>query len=428
MKGTRARTPLMGRHLLIAAGIVAGLLIASGIGGRPALAQEPIKIGFSMALTGGLAQAGRAALLAMEIWRDDVNRAGGLLGRPVELIFYDDQTKGSNVPAIYAKLLDVDDVDFIVSGYGTNLTAPAMPIVIEREMVFISLFATAVNEKFHYPYYFQIMPAGPDPAVNWSEGFFSVAAQQNPKPRTVALLSSDSEFAQNTVVGARVNVEKYGFEVVYDEKYPPNTPDYSPIVRAIKARNPDIVYYISYPPESVGLVRASKEIGLKPKMVGGTMVGLQYTSIQTSLGPDLNGIVNYWFWAPEPTMNFPGIDAFLKKYQAEAPKQKLDPLGYYLPPFAYAYLQVLGQAIEGSGSTDQKTVGEYIHNNPFDTVVGKIKFGSNGEWAQSRVLLVQLQNIQGHEVSEFSQPGKMVIVYPPEFKSGDLIYPFPGWK
>ena len=381
-----------------------------------------------MPLTGALAQGGKAALLAMEIWRDDVNANGGLLGRKVELVYYDDQTKGSNVPPIYTKLLDVDNVDFVVSGYGTNVTAPAMPVVMQRNLTFISLFATAVNENFHYPCYFQIMPAGPNPSVDWSEGFFAVAAQQDPKPKTVAFLSSDAEFAQNTVTGARINAKKYGFDVIYDEKYPPSTTDYTPIVRAIKARNPDIVYYLSYPPESVGLVKASKELGLAPKMVGGTMVGLHFTAIQTNLGPTLNGISNYGFWVPEPTMKFPGIDEVLKKYQAQAPKQELDPLGYYLTPFAYAYVEILGKAIEATQGLDQKKVCDYLHATEFDTVVGKVKFGDNGEWAKSRMLTFQFQNIGASTAEEFSGPGKMVILYPPEFKSGDLIYPFPGWK
>ena len=125
----------------------------------PAQANDTIKIGFSMALTGGLAGAGKGALIAMQVWAEDVNAKGGLLGKQVELIYYDDQTNPATVPAIYTKLLDIDEVDFVVSGYGTNLIAPAMPIVMQRGLVFPSLFGLAVNEKFNYPNYF------PDHAV-----------------------------------------------------------------------------------------------------------------------------------------------------------------------------------------------------------------------------------------------------------------------
>jgi branched-chain amino acid transport system substrate-binding protein len=387
-------------------------------------AAQPVRIGFGMALTGGLATNGKAALLAMEIWRDDVNKAGGLLGRSVEFVYYDDQTKPATVPGIYTKLLDVDKVDFVVSGYGTNLIAPAMPIVMERKLLFMGLFGLANNEKFNYSYYFQIAPNGPTPIPEFSRGFFDLAAKQNPKPNTVALVGADAEYPHNALAGARENVKKFGFEVVYDGTYPPATVDFTSIVRAIKATNPDIVFVASYPPDSVGMVLAAHEVGLKPKLFGGGMVGLQFAAFLTKLGAKLNGIVNYDFWVPEPTLNFPGINEFLKKYQAQAEKAGVDPLGHYLPPWAYAMMQVLGQAIEATKSTDQKTVGDYIHTHEFETIVGKVKFGPNGEWEQPRMLVVQYQQIKGNDIAQFAGPGKRVVLYPEEWKSGTLAYPY----
>jgi branched-chain amino acid transport system substrate-binding protein len=123
---------------------------------------EPITIGFSMALTGSLAVNGKSGLLATQIWAEDVNAKGGLLGRPVKLIFYDDQTNSSLVPGIYTKLLDVDKVDLVISGYGTNIAAPAMPVIIQHKSTFVSLFALDINEEFKYPKYFSMLPVGPD--------------------------------------------------------------------------------------------------------------------------------------------------------------------------------------------------------------------------------------------------------------------------
>jgi len=389
-----------------------------------ALAAQPIRIGFSMGLTGPLAANGKAALVAMEIWRDDVNKAGGLLGRPVEFVYYDDQGKPATVPGIYTKLLDVDKVDFLVSSYGTNLIAPAMPIVMERKLLFMGLFGLANNAKYNYPYYFQIGPMGPDPAAEFSRNFFEFAATQQPKPRTVALVGADAEYPQTALPGARENARKHGFEIVYDATYPPATVDFTPIVRTIKASNPDIVFVASYPPDSVGIVLAAHEVGLRPKLFGGGMVGLQFAAFLTKLGPKLNGIVDYDFWVPEPTLDFPGIEEFLKKYQPQAEKAGVDPLGHYLPPWAYANVQVLGQAIEATKSTDQKTVAEYIHANEFDTVVGKVKFGPNGEWEKPRMLLVQYQHIKGNDLAQFKGPGKRVVLLPEEWKSGTLIYPY----
>ena len=404
---------------MAAAAMVAGLSLAV-----PVQAAETIKIGFSMALTGGLAGAGKGALIAMQIWAKDVNARGGILGKQVELKYYDDQTNPATVPGIYTKLLDVDKVDFVVSGYGTNLIAPAMPIVMQRGLVFPSLFGLAVNEKFNYPNYFQIMPAGPSPLTDWSKGFFDIAMAQNPKPKTIALVGADAEFARNAVKGARENAKKLGLKIVYDQTYPPRTADYSPIVRAIQARNPDMVFVGSYPPDSVGMVKAATEIGLKTKLFGGGMVGLQFASIMTALGPKLNGIVNYDFWVPEPTLKFKGVEAFLAKYQEAAKGQGVDPLGFYLQPYAYAYLQVLEQAITATKSMDHAKVGEYIRNNSFETVVGNVKFAKNGEWANTRVLMVQYQGVKDSDLSTFAKAGTRVVLYPPEWKSGNINFPY----
>ncbi|MGH8706551.1 MAG: amino acid ABC transporter substrate-binding protein [Burkholderiales bacterium] len=398
-------------------------LFAAAFAGAAAAA-DPIKIGFSMALTGGLAGAGKAALIAMEIWRDDVNKKGGLLGRPVEFVYYDDATQPAKVPPIYTKLINVDKVDLVVSGYGTNLTVPAMPIVMRNKMVFPSLFALAANDQFNYDRYFQIMPAGPQPKTDWSRGFFELALEQNPRPKTVAIVAADAEFALNAAAGARENAQKMGFKIVYDKTYPPATTDFTPIIRAIQATNPDIVYVGSYPPDSTGMVKAASEVGLKAKMFGGGMVGLQYAAIQKNLGPLLNGIVNYDFWVPASTLNFPGIEEFLSKYQERAKGQGVDPLGHYLPPWAYAYLEVLGQSVEATRSLDPGKLAAHMHKTTFDTVVGKVKFGKNGEWATSRALQVQFRGIKADNMEQFNEPGTRVVLYPKVFRSGSIVYPY----
>ncbi len=389
-----------------------------------ARAAEPIKIGFSMALTGALAGAGKAALVAMEIWRDDINEKGGLLGRQVEFVYYDDATSPSKVPGIYTKLLNIDNVDLVVSSYGTNEISPAMPIIMRKGLVFMSLFGLAVNDKFNYDRYFQIMPAGPNPTVDWSRGFFELAMKQNPKPTTIALLAEDAEFARNAVAGARENAKINGLKIVYDKTFPFGSPDVTSVMRALKATGADLIYVGSYPNGSVGLVKAANELDLKAKMFGGGMVGLQFAAIQKNLGPMLNGIVNYDFWVPESTLNFEGVEAFLAKYQAVAKGKKIDPLGHYLPPFAYAYLQILGDAVNAVGSLDQKALAEYIHKTTFKTVVGPVSFADNGEWATTRALQIQFRDVQPKDLMQFSKPGKRVILYPDSVKSGEIIYPY----
>jgi branched-chain amino acid transport system substrate-binding protein len=410
-------------------GSVAGAILALMTGtllAVPAVAQtgEPVKIGFSMALTGGLAPNGKSALLAQKLWEEDVNAKGGLLGRPVKLVYYDDKSSPAEVPAIYTKLLDVDKVELVVGPYATAQIAPAMPIVMQKKKTFIGLLGLAVNSEFNYPNYFAMIPSGPDAKPAFTKGFFDVAMAQGAKPHTVAIVAADQEFSRNAADGARENAKAANLRVVYDRTYPPSTADFAPIVRAIQAGNPDLVVVCSYPPDSVGIVRAVNEIGFKPKAIGGAMVGLQATAIKTQLGPLLNGWINYDFWLPVPKMEFAGVADLIKRYQAKAGAEGVDPLGYYMAPWGYAQLQVLQQAVEGTKSLDDAKLGDYIRANTFKTVVGDVKFGAKGEWEKSRVLQVQFQNVKGNDVAQFKDMSTQVVVAPAEYESGKVIFPY----
>ncbi|HBK05883.1 MAG TPA: branched-chain amino acid ABC transporter substrate-binding protein [Acetobacteraceae bacterium] len=394
-----------------------------------AKAAEPITIGFGMALTGGLAPNGKAALLAMQIWEEEINAKGGLLGRPVKLVYYDDQSNPSTVPGIYTKLLDVDKVDFVISGYATNMVAPALPVVMQHNRLFLGLLGLAANSEFNYPNYFSIGPTGgPHPKQSFSKGFFEVAMAQNPKPQTIAFVGADAEFPRNALEGAHELAKEAGLKIVYDRTYPPTTNDYTPIVRGIQAANPDLVFVASYPPDSVGIIRAASEVGLKAKLFGGGMVGLQATAIKTQLGPLLNGIVDFDFWQPVGPYATPEAMDFLKRYQAKSPAAGVDLLGFYLPPFAYADMQVLQQAVTAVGSLDQQKVADYMRSHTFKTVAGDITFGPNGEWTEARVLEVQFQNVKGNDVEQFKDPKVEVVLYPPALKNGNLIYPYSDAK
>src|ERR1700741_4345183 len=147
-----------------------------------------IKIGYSMAMTGGLGPNGKSALLAQKIWEEDVNAKGGLFGRPVKLVYYDDQNHPSTVPGIYAKLLDVDKVDLVVGGYATNMLAPAMPLMMQRKKLFIGLLGLGVNSEFNYPNYFVMIPSGPDPKPSFTKGFIDAAMAQATKPTPIAIV------------------------------------------------------------------------------------------------------------------------------------------------------------------------------------------------------------------------------------------------
>jgi branched-chain amino acid transport system substrate-binding protein len=391
----------------------------------PSFAQSgPIKIGGTMPLTGGNASIGKVAQATAQIWADDVNKRGGLLGRKVELVIYDDQTNPTLVPGLYTKLLDVDKVD-LLAGTGTNLVAPAMPLLIERKRLMVANLALAVNDPFNYDKYFQIMPYGPNGKDELARGFFEIAAKLNPKPKTVALVGADAEFANNALEGAREHAKRLGFRVVYDKSYPPNQVDFLSVVRAIAATKPDLVFVGSYVADTSGLVRAAAEVKLKCTMFGGAMVGLQVAALKQQLSGVINGVVNYELYLPEPTMQFQGTRELINRYRAVASAQGLDQLGFYVPPTTFAQLQVLEQAVTATKSLQDEVLADYLRKNSFKTVMGDIRFGARGEWAEPRILMTQFQKVNGKELGQFDQPGTQVILYPEKFKSGQLAAPFP---
>jgi len=385
---------------------------------------NPIKVGVGLALTGGSAPAGKMLLAAIEIWRDDVNAAGGLLGRRVEVISYDDQSTPSNVPGIYTKLITVDKVDLLLGPYATNFVAPAMPTIMQNNKMTLSLTAIGINRHFNYPKYFSMVSVGPDGVNAFSKGFFELAAAQKPKPQTVAILAADAEFARSASDGAREELKRHGFRIVYDQSYPPPTTDFTPMVRAIQATNADIVYIAAYPPDNVGIVRAANEVGLNPKLFGGAMIGMLITPIRVQLGPVANGLVISETFLPSPKLQFPGLESLMTRYQAKAGELKTDPIGYAFVPMGYSAGQILAKAVTETKSLDHDKLADYVRSNTFDTVVGAIAFGKDGEWSKPRQFTTQFQNVQPNNLDQFRDGAKTPVLWPPEFKNGDLIYPY----
>jgi branched-chain amino acid transport system substrate-binding protein len=402
-------------------GVAGAAAVTAALSGRRALAQAgTVKIGMSMPQTGSLGAGGQAALLALRIWVDDVNQKGGLLGRKVEFIVYDDQTNPANTPGIYTKLLDVDKVDLLIAPYGTVPTAPIMPLVKQRGLLLMGNFSFQVNHNVQHDMWFNNSPW--NDASSWSDGFFK--AGQRAGAKTVAILAADQEFAQNLANGARELAKKAGIKAVYDQNYPPSTTDFSSLIRAIRAAKPEMVFVMSYPNDSVAIVRAVNEIGVgsQVQIFGGGMVGLQFTPNMVNLGSSLNGILNYNSYVPG--MKYPGIEDFLARYAKRAAEAKVDPLGFYLPPFNYAIGQIYEQAIAATRTLDHKKLAAWLHANEVKTIVGSIRWDKNGEWANPRVVQAQFRGVVDSNLDQWRSPGKQVVIYPEEYKTGDVMAPF----
>jgi branched-chain amino acid transport system substrate-binding protein len=199
-----------------------------------------------------------------------------------------------------------------------------MPLIIERQRFFVGLMGLGVNNSHAYPNYFAMIPTGPDPNAALTEGFFALAAEQRPRPATVALVSADAEFSRNPILGAKANAAKYSFEIVHETTYPLATTDFTPLLDAVAASQCDLLFLCSYLADSIGLVKAIHAHRYRPKMVGGGMIGPQNTAVKTTLGPLLNSFVNYEYWQPVPKMMFPGVAELLATYQSRAAAAGVD--------------------------------------------------------------------------------------------------------
>ena len=381
-------------------GVNAGIgaaLISPALAHAPAFAAggEPIKIGFSMALTGPLAGNGKQALLGTKIWEEDVNAKGGLLGRPVKLVHYDDQSNPSTMPGIYTKLMDVDKCDLVVGPYGTNMVAPAIPIVMQKGKVFIGLFALDANGQFHYPKIFFDAAVRPDAEAVLHRGLFpgrdgakSEADRPSPsRPRTPSSRTMPPTAPAD-------NVKKYGLKIVYDKTYPPNTTDFSPIIRAIQATNAGSRGDLLLPAEfgrhaAVGQrTRAEAEDdGRRHGRPAGTPPSRQ------SSRPQLNGIVNYETWVPSPKLMAPAA-GFFKKYQARAAKRASIRSATISAAGAMPICRCWPTGSTAAKSIKDDKVAGYLRSHTFDTIMASgIKFGKNGEWTKSGMLQVQYHGI-----------------------------------
>ena len=418
-----SKSESISRRRLLATASAGAALAASPLGINLLHAQQPpIRIGMSMPQTGGLAGGGKPSLLGIEIWRDDVNAKGGLLGRKVELVVYDDKSSASETPAIYSKLIDVDKVDLLFAPYATVPTAPIMPMVKQRGLLLMGNFSFQVNSKVGHDMWFNNAPWGPPDS--WASSFLDIGQKAGGK--SMALLTADQEFAQNLAKTAREVAGKRNLPIVFDQAYPPNTVEFSSIIRALKATKPDIVYVASYPPDSAGILRAVNEIGVgdNVKLFGGGMVGLQFGSVMENMGSLLNGVVNYNSWLPEKSMYFDGTKEFFEKYTKRAVEAKVDPLGYYLAPFGYASGQLVEQAINATKSLDQKGLAKYLRENTHKTIVGPIAFSADGERKETAVLQAQFRGVVDKNIEQFRSSGKQVILFPENLKSGELVAPF----
>jgi len=372
---------------------------------------KPIRIGVTSGLTGLDSQVIHTATIPQDMWAEQVNSHGGLLGRPVEWVRYDDKADTSFCAVLYEKLIMEDKVDLLFSPFGTGVTHAAVPIADKHGMVIISTVTLSEElNKAGFKHHFCVWPTGTDVYRNYLQEIFNVleTVPADERPKTMGIVTFDYEANQ----GMRRSMKeywapKYGIDVVLDEVYPDPTIDFTPTLSKVKAANPDFFFANTMIPDCFGVFRAAKQVDFNPKLAFNG-VGMQYPGIRKDLGDAAQHVFFPGIWMPvAPWTKAPGCTEFMDEYAKRAGEEAT-----YAAAATWVGLQILQKAVEDTQSLDQEKLREYLSTTRFDTLMGSQKFDANG---------IAEYNCKLLQVFE----GNAVCVGPANDKTQDPVYPRP---
>jgi branched-chain amino acid transport system substrate-binding protein len=373
---------------------------------------EPIRIGASLPLTGEFAEPGEAAKRGYEVWMEMVNEAGGLLGRPVELVIKDDQSDQNLVVTDYNALIDQDQVDLLLGTFSSLLNIPASAVAERAQMVYVEPAGGSpdmFNRGFEYLFFAQQATA-PHQADLFSEWVLSLP--EGERPTTAAYVAADDPFGAPVAEGIQEQLEAGGIETVYSEIYPPETVNFDAIASDIAAQKPDVIAQGSAGlQDGVNLITALSAAGYSPQQMFQASTPSFADQYSDAIGiENTEGIfyaVSYHVDAPTP-MNEEFLAAYRAKFNNEDPAEDAAD--------GFAAAQVLQAAVEAVGSIDdQAALKDWLHENSVETILGELSWDETGAPEQA-FLLAQWQN------------GDEEIVLPEESATSDtIVNPKPPW-
>lgn len=378
----------------MAVALIAGAVVAQ---------TGPVTIGASLALTGALARTGQEQLHGYQMWVEDVNARGGLLGRTVQLRYYDDESNPDTGVRLYERLITADRVDLVLGPYGSPV-AQAASVVTERygfPMVNPGASSTAIWTR-GFEYVFGVYGS----ARRYMDGAIEIARERG--YRTVAVVNEDTTFARDNAQGAIETAQRLGLQVVFREEYRRDTPDFSSLLLKVRQANPDVLIGGTYLPDSIQLTRQLKELNIAPRIVAFS-VGPALPDFVQALGADAEFIMGSSQW--EPSATFPGAQEFVRKYAA---KHGYEP-GYHAAG-GYAAGQILEAAVLHARGFDREAIQRALYEIDIVTIFGRYKVDERGFQTGVQLLMTQIQN------------GKREILFPRAASTAPEIVPFPSWR
>lgn len=383
------------RGLILAGAMLLGL--PSG-----ALAAEPVKVGIALSMTGNLADSADHYRKAIELWRDQVNARGGLLGRPVDLVIYDERSDPATAARLYEKLITDDKVDLLVAPWGSASTATATAVAEKHKRVIIN--AGGASEKIQQRgFRYTVQTASPISA--YVDGVAPIMAKYGAKSLT--MVSRDFNAARDMAIELEKIAKTGTVNILGIEYFPAGTSDYSSAIAKARQQSPDVWVSIAYPNEAIEMVKQFRSTNYAPKIFISN--GVSQEDFIKSTGKEGEFAVGISLY--EPIMKTKGNAEFVKAFE-----QKYGYAPGYYAGFGYSGVTVLEEAIRKTGSLDQDKLRQTLGEMETDTIMGHYKVDpKTGAQVGAKGLLVQVLN------------GKREIVWPDELKTADAVLPMPGW-
>ncbi len=368
----------------------------------PAHAQAPIKVGASLSLTGTYAQPGSYQKEGYELCADHVNAKGGLLGRKIEFVFYDDQSMPATGVRLYEKLITEDKVDAVMGPYSSPITEAVANVSEKYQKVMVSpLAATTSIFKKGRKYIFMVI----SPAEAYLDGLVDMAAKRGLK--TIAVINEDTLFTKASAVGVAEIAKKKGMQVVFQEAYPKGNTDFSALLTKLKAANPDVIAASTYFDDAVAITRQMKELNVNAKMYGVT-VGGDLPKFYELLKQNAEYVYGATQW--EGNLPYPGQKEFVDSYQKKFGHEPV-----YHSAAGYAGCVIYGEAVKRAGTLDSDKVRDQLLKLETRTFFGDYRVDGDGFQIAHKMVMFQWQD------------GKKVTVWPDDLANGKPRYPTPGW-
>jgi len=381
--------------------------LALAVGGVvPAIAQAPIRIGASLSLTGTYAKLGKNQHEGYQICEKELNAKGGLLGRKVQFVVYDDQSMPATAVRLYEKLITEDKVDGVMGPYSSPVTEASVNVTEKYKKVMVAPLA-ATTSIFKRPpgqkrnYVFMVI----SPAEVYLEGLLDTGVKRGLK--TVAVVNEDTLFSKAAASGAEEVAKKKGLQVVFKEAYPKGNTDFSALLTKVKSLNPDVIAAATYFDDAVALTRQMKELNVNPRMYGVT-VGGDLPEFYETLKQNAEYIYGATQW--EPSLPYPGQKEFLDAYKKEFGHEPS-----YHSAAGYAGCVVYAEGVKRAGSLDSDKVRETLLKLETRTMFGDYKVDGDGFQLAHKMALFQWQD------------GKKHTVWPDELASAKTRFPTPSW-